>query len=206
MMHGCATSWDEVAAAVELVSRTDAIELVGPHGYIHGWIKVDSPAHSDLRRGMNPTQAATVTSALDMAHAAATAGKHEIASEHLSNALNRARYFSGSSASLQATIRAARTQQQNKAKAERELRRAAPERPHALQGAMSERNADNTLKAAAHGRPVKASDLAAFGGRPAVGSLLAAGHLKQHPTKTGYVVITPAGRSRLASLASSGAS
>jgi len=79
----------------------------------------------------------------------AAAGKHEIASEHLSNALNRARYFSGSSASLQATIRAARTQQQNKAKAERALRSAAGVTTYAANRARLAREA-----AAAKPKPV----------------------------------------------------
>ena len=41
MMHGCATSWSDVASVVEMVaSRPRTIDLVGPEGYIHGWIKV----------------------------------------------------------------------------------------------------------------------------------------------------------------------
>ena len=41
--HAHASTWDDVAAVVELASRPKAVELVGPHGYIHGWIYVGGP-------------------------------------------------------------------------------------------------------------------------------------------------------------------
>jgi hypothetical protein len=39
-----ACTWGDLAAVVELASRPKVVDLVGPHGYIHGWIFVGVPA------------------------------------------------------------------------------------------------------------------------------------------------------------------
>jgi hypothetical protein len=35
--------WDDLAAVIELAARPKVVDLVGPHGYIHGWIFVGIP-------------------------------------------------------------------------------------------------------------------------------------------------------------------
>jgi hypothetical protein len=66
-----AASWDEVAAVIELAGRPkEPVDLVGPHGYIHGWIYVGGPglpsvaAHNAKLRSKGITPPTTAHPAL----------------------------------------------------------------------------------------------------------------------------------------------
>ncbi len=63
------------------------IMKVGPHGYIHGWIKVGSAEHDDLQHGVKFSDTRSkISSSLDKAYEASKNGDHTLAYNHLDKA------------------------------------------------------------------------------------------------------------------------
>lgn len=207
-------TWDDVAAV---------IELVGPKGYVHGWIKVGDTQHGYTTKPL-PFRVADPNARSGKSYRTMPAGT-EVYSTRTSSGMihrlpgNRGTAFSSDPASVRRPTAAEAPPGKDDGNpgipsfrsGKAPLSHRDPgnpgvatfrsgSRPHALQEAMSERNADNTLKAAASGRPVSAARLTALGGRPAITRLLDAGYLRKHPTRPGNLVITTAGRRHLASL------
>lgn len=85
------TSWDHVARLVDLACRPAPIDLVGPKGFVHGWIKV-GPGSSDVHTvDVGSFENDKVQAHVKAAKALASAGKYAAAADHLTTAARHAK-------------------------------------------------------------------------------------------------------------------
>jgi len=86
------TTWDDVSAVIDLVCHHPAaIDLVGPKGFIHGWIKV-GPGSGDVHTvDVGSFENDKVNDHLAAAKRLASAGHYQQAADHLTTAARHAK-------------------------------------------------------------------------------------------------------------------